>query len=154
MQLIAEETFVNAADPMKIPVPANFTVLRVLIAGELEAQNTDQRCLFTFNDIAAGYKSFINFFGDGGGGEWEDKGFYVGRNAFALNSELFAEYTLTTRIISNRVLGFGAATFTLADGRVMGYRGHGRLNSNAVLASLVFACSGGIFTGNVRILGA
>lgn len=153
MQLLSELSVERSQEPLTIAIPPNFKTLRLLVAGELEAMNEDQRCLFTLNDITKGYKSFVNFYGDDNRGEWDENGFYLGRNGWHINCDLFADYTFTTGIISNKVLGYGHATFAMADGRLVGFEGHGALRTNAVLKSLTFACSGGIFSGSLRVLG-
>jgi len=83
---------------------------KVIFQGSIAAGGADRRILIRPNGVATGYRSFAYYEGDAVGSEWDNTGFYVGRNGWLGNGVFAFEYTISA-ITGRRRVGFGEATF-------------------------------------------
>lgn len=125
--------------------------LKIFISGELAAQGTDRRFLLRINGTATDYQSFVVMDGHAGGGEWDGRGFYVGRNGWGLDASIGIEYTISSANIRNKRVGHGMSTFAHGNNSILGYHCNGFLVSNTPIQSIQLAITGGVFSGAIKL---
>lgn len=101
---------------------ANRAIIRV--DGRINARGGDNKILVRCNNAFSGYKSFVIMDGNHHSGEWEQRGLYVGRNGWGVDTDF--SFSLTVSIQSARKrIAYGMSTFGHADERILGYTCNG-----------------------------
>jgi hypothetical protein len=106
--------------------------------GRIDAGGGDNRILVRLNDATSGYTGFVTMDGHAGGGEWDQRGFYVGRNGWSLDAHLSFEVVISLMPGRKRV-AHARSTFAHADERVLGFACHGFwANTSSSVATVSF----------------
>ncbi|MBH5315987.1 MULTISPECIES: hypothetical protein [Bacillus amyloliquefaciens group] len=125
--------------------------IKIFGKGELAAKGTDQKLLIRLNgDNSNSYQGFVHMGGHHGAGEWDDTGFYLGRNGWHLDSTFMFEFTLAIDSNAQKITGSGSSTFALADNRILGYESHSFFVSNPPITSVEVLFTGGVVAGECQ----
>lgn len=125
---------------------------KVIFQGTLNAGGTDRHLLIRPNGISSGYSSYAIYNGTAGGSDWNTTGFYVGRNGWGQNADVFFEYEIST-MTGRKRLGLGKATFAHTSGNILGYAdANGYWNDISTnITSLWVGPTGGTITGKIIV---
>jgi hypothetical protein len=137
---------------LKAAAPISNGIVKVLGFGALESQGADRRLFVRVNGIAGSYQSFCLMNGHAGAGEWDNSGFYIGRNGWYLNADASFEFTMAISPFSQKITGSGLATFGLANNTILGYESHGFLATNQPIGSVQVQFGGGVWRGDLRFV--
>ncbi|MDR6759801.1 hypothetical protein J2Y48_005119 [Mycoplana sp. BE70] len=121
--------------------------VKVFATGELNAQAADRRMLIRVNGAGAGYQGFVLMNGHAGAGEWDNSGFYSGRNGWGQDATFMLEYTLAVGPTSQKITGTGQTTFAHGNNTIVGYETHGFLVTNQPLTRIEVIFTGGVVAG-------
>jgi hypothetical protein len=100
------------------------TGMLVRIDGRIDAGGGDNRVLLRLNDAPERYRGFAEMSGDAQMREWEQTGFYIGRNGWGLDS--YFTVTLILSLLPDRKrTAVAMSTFAHTDEKVLGYHYHG-----------------------------
>lgn len=133
---------------------ANVDGIKVAVSGELAAESADRRFLLQLNyrpGINHFYQSFVVMDGHAGMGEWDGRGFYVGRNGWGLDASVSIEYTISAAMLNMKRLGHGMATFAHGNNTILGYTCNGFVVSDEPIRSVSLLTNGGHFKGKMRL---
>lgn len=159
MELIQEVT-VEAATELDLGIDAKLLAsgpfIKLVGSGELAAAGRDRRFLVMLTDSGGAPKPlFYNSYGLMNGhahlGEWDGRGFYVGRNGWGLDASMAVEFTLTKNMLTNKIIGLGKSTFSMANQSVLGYEAHGFAIDNNPIEGVKLVFDGGTFSGSFRL---
>lgn len=83
-------------------------------------------------------------------GEWDNSGFYVGRNGWSQDATFMLEYTLAISPTSQKITGAGQATFAHGNDTMLGFESHGFVVTGRPIESVQIRFTGGVATGISR----
>jgi hypothetical protein len=88
--------------------------------GRITSGGGDNRVFVRLNGATSGYTSIAVMDGHANGGEWEQRGLYVGRNGWSIDADFSFMMTISLMAGRKRV-SYGLSSFCHADERVLGY---------------------------------
>jgi len=148
MNLITEVS-IDGADGYNFEIDKEVNYLKVYISGEFAAEHADQRFFLQINELSSGYNSFIVMDGHAHLGEWDGRGFYLGRNGWFLDGCMSAEYTIAAKGLDFKRTGHGMSTFVNSNDTILGCHANGFVTSQNQINNVRFFYTGGIFKGHL-----
>jgi hypothetical protein len=124
--------------------------VKVLAAGELNAQAQDRRLMIRLNGKTDSYQGFVLMNGHAGAGEWDNSGFYAGRNGWGLDVTFMLDLTLAISPTVQKITCNGSATFAHGNNTILGYECHSFLVTNQPITKIDIGFTGGVATGITR----
>jgi len=145
LNLVFNNSTANAQSLTFVPnSPVKDGFIKIHSSGKLAAKGGDQRLLIRVNGANTAYRSFVHMGGDAGLGEWDDRGFYIGRNGWSLDAAFSLEFTLAVNSSSQKIVGSGSSVFALGDNRILGYESHGFFVTNQPISQIQILFTGGV----------
>ena len=135
---------------------------KVVFQGFLSAEGDNRHILIRPGGVSTqgAYKSFVTYAGSSSGSDWDDTGFFVGRNGWDQDAQVAFEYTLfcaggRQEITGSiwRFIGFGQSTFWhIPSGRILGFgQANGYFEGAVQGYSLWIGPSGGTISGYLAV---
>lgn len=151
IELIDELPFTQQAAVFAPTTPITSAHIKIVSSGELNAQGQDRRLLLRLNTATNGYQGFVHMGGHHGAGEWDNSGFYLGRNGWGLDATFSVEFTIAINSNAQKVTGSGFTVFAHGNNTILGYECHSFLVTNPPVSRLELLFTGGVATGVTRI---
>lgn len=124
--------------------------IKIFGKGELAANRGDHKLLIRLNGKDSRYQGFVYMGGHAALGEWDETGFYLGRNGWNLDSTFMFEFTLAIDSNAQKITGSGSSTFAMADNRILGYENHSFFISNPPITDIEVLFTGGVVAGECQ----
>jgi hypothetical protein len=126
--------------------------IKLLAAGELNAQGQDRRLLIRLNGQSDGYQGFVLMNGHAGSGEWDNGGFYIGRNGWHLDVTFGLDLTIAISPTVQKITCNGSSTFAHGNNTILGFECHSFLVTNQPITRIDIGFTGGVVTGITRFI--
>ncbi|MGU7369045.1 hypothetical protein [Bacillus cereus] len=152
MNLIHQENFNNSAS-ISFALPPLRGMFKIVATGKLSAEGQDRHFLVRFNDQNNSYNSIIVMEGniDNTIYEWDNTGFYIGRNGWGLDADFSMDYTFGRFQGAQKITGSGLSTFVHGNNNILGCESHGFFVSDEEIRNVQVLFTGGKVNGALSV---